>query len=63
MISLSLSIIFIIMVCKWSIRMMSPVLADLSGAYDEEESAAGAYDLAALKFWGTSTYTNFPVRT
>ncbi|XP_021911811.1 AP2-like ethylene-responsive transcription factor At1g16060 [Carica papaya] len=31
------------------------------GAYDEEESAARAYDLAALKYWGTSTFTNFPV--
>nr|QNI23753.1 AP2/ERF transcription factor [Camptotheca acuminata] len=31
------------------------------GAYDEEESSARAYDLAALKYWGTSTFTNFPV--
>ncbi|KDP21223.1 hypothetical protein JCGZ_21694 [Jatropha curcas] len=31
------------------------------GAYDEEESAARAYDLAALKYWGRSTFTNFPV--
>ncbi|KAG7029983.1 AP2-like ethylene-responsive transcription factor BBM2, partial [Cucurbita argyrosperma subsp. argyrosperma] len=31
------------------------------GAYDEEESAARAYDLAALKYWGTSTFTNFSV--
>ncbi|KAG6529386.1 AP2-like ethylene-responsive transcription factor PLT2 [Zingiber officinale] len=31
------------------------------GAYDEEEAAARAYDLAALKYWGPSTYTNFPV--
>ncbi|KAF2302411.1 hypothetical protein GH714_036220 [Hevea brasiliensis] len=31
------------------------------GAYDEEEQAARAYDLAALKYWGTSTFTNFPV--
>jgi hypothetical protein len=35
---------------------------DFSGAYDEEESAARAYDLAAIKYWGTSTFTNFPVR-
>ena len=32
-----------------------------TGAYDEEESAARAYDLAALKYWGTSTFTNFSV--
>nr|KJB75767.1 hypothetical protein B456_012G056300 [Gossypium raimondii] len=31
------------------------------GAYDEEEAAARAYDLAALKYWGTSTFTNFPI--
>ncbi|KAA3455996.1 AP2-like ethylene-responsive transcription factor [Gossypium australe] len=31
------------------------------GAYDDEEAAARAYDLAALKYWGTSTSTNFPV--
>ncbi|XWS32836.1 hypothetical protein CRYUN_Cryun22dG0024200 [Craigia yunnanensis] len=30
------------------------------GAYDDEEAAARAYDLAALKYWGTSTFTNFP---
>ncbi|KAL2455110.1 AP2-like ethylene-responsive transcription factor PLT2 [Forsythia ovata] len=28
--------------------------------YDKEEKAARAYDLAALKYWGTSTTTNFP---
>ncbi|GMJ05680.1 hypothetical protein HRI_004237200 [Hibiscus trionum] len=31
------------------------------GAYKEEECAARAYDLAAIKYWGTSTFTNFPV--
>lgn len=31
------------------------------GGYDLEEKAARAYDLAALKYWGLSTHTNFPV--
>ncbi|EYU34109.1 hypothetical protein ABFS82_08G020200 [Erythranthe guttata] len=31
------------------------------GAYDDEEAAARAYDLAALKYWGNSTFTNFPI--
>ena len=33
-----------------------------SGAYDDEEAAARAYDLAALKYWGPGTLINFPVR-
>ncbi|KAL3532797.1 hypothetical protein ACH5RR_006318 [Cinchona calisaya] len=31
------------------------------GGYDKEEKAARAYDLAALKYWGPATTTNFPV--
>ncbi|KAL2523412.1 AP2-like ethylene-responsive transcription factor [Forsythia ovata] len=31
------------------------------GAYDDEEAAARAFDLAGLKYWGTSTFTNFPI--
>lgn len=31
------------------------------GAYDDEEAAARAYDLAALKYWGAGTQINFPV--
>jgi AP2-like factor (ANT lineage) len=34
---------------------------DFTGGYDKEEKAARAYDLAALKYWGPSTTTNFPV--
>lgn len=33
-----------------------------AGAYDDEEAAARAYDLAALKYWGPGTLINFPVR-
>ncbi|GMP81228.1 hypothetical protein CsSME_00036007 [Camellia sinensis var. sinensis] len=31
------------------------------GAYNVEETAARAYDLAAIKYWGPTTFTNFPV--
>ncbi|XP_059643645.1 AP2-like ethylene-responsive transcription factor At1g16060 [Cornus florida] len=31
------------------------------GAYDDEEAAAHAYDLAALKYWGKDTILNFPL--
>ncbi|KAK7267647.1 hypothetical protein RIF29_20325 [Crotalaria pallida] len=32
-----------------------------TGGYDMEEKAARAYDLAALKYWGSSTHINFPL--
>ncbi|XWS42962.1 hypothetical protein CRYUN_Cryun16bG0059000 [Craigia yunnanensis] len=31
------------------------------GGYDKEEKAARSYDLAALKYWGNTTTTNFPI--
>ena len=37
------------------------LLSLLAGGYDKEEKAARAYDLAALKYRGTTTTTNFPV--
>ncbi|KAL2461065.1 Uncharacterized protein Adt_44485 [Abeliophyllum distichum] len=33
----------------------------IEGAYDNEESAARTYDLAALKYWGPTTPLNFPL--
>lgn len=36
-------------------------MCNFVGGYDKEEKAARAYDLAALKYWGTTTTTNFPV--
>ncbi|CAA7052496.1 unnamed protein product [Microthlaspi erraticum] len=33
----------------------------ITGGYDDEEKAARAYDLAAIKYWGPTTHINFPL--
>lgn len=40
---------------------MNELSLHLLGAYDDEEAAARAYDLAALKYWGQDTILNLPV--
>lgn len=51
--------IMIILVKKWLLFVLRLCVV---GGYDKEDKAARAYDLAALKYWGPTTTTNFPVR-
>jgi AP2-like factor (ANT lineage) len=48
---------------KWKIIFFYHLIYGIFslGAYDDEEAAAHAYDLAALKYWGQDTILNFPV--
>ncbi|CAF2113249.1 hypothetical protein YC2023_102923 [Brassica napus] len=46
---------FVVIVCVYVNR-------NTFGAYDDEETTARAYDLAALKYWGPGTLISFQVR-
>ena len=49
-----------------SLRLFELFMENLpkyAGGYDKEEKAGRAYDLAALKYWGPTATTNFPVYT
>ncbi|KAH9330538.1 hypothetical protein KI387_002646 [Taxus chinensis] len=52
-----------LIVCQIESINLNYFLGDGVGAYDDEEAAAHAYDLAALKYWGPETVLNFPIST
>ncbi|KAB5552672.1 hypothetical protein DKX38_009983 [Salix brachista] len=50
----------VMITAPWNGQSIIIVIAVYLGGYDKEEKAAIAYDLAALKYWGPTTTTNFP---
>ncbi|XP_047317485.1 ethylene-responsive transcription factor WRI1-like [Impatiens glandulifera] len=46
---------------SWNVTQRKKGKQVYLGAYNEEEAAARAYDLAAIKYWGPATFINFPV--
>jgi hypothetical protein len=49
--------------CREALFGSTAFSSPFAGAYDDEEAAARAHDLAALKYWGPATILNFPVRS
>lgn len=53
---------FVVIVCVYVYRNTLDIRLALSGGYDDEEAAARAYDLVALKYWGPGTLISFQVK-
>ncbi|KAH7546100.1 hypothetical protein FEM48_Zijuj01G0164800 [Ziziphus jujuba var. spinosa] len=54
---------FLLLLVVDGLDIATPNYAVYLGAYDDEQAAAHAYDLAALKYWGQDTILNFPLAT
>ncbi|KAE8718528.1 hypothetical protein F3Y22_tig00110013pilonHSYRG00472 [Hibiscus syriacus] len=56
-----LTIFALLFACEsWILDVQTTVYTVYLGGYDKEEKAARAYDLAALKYWGSTATINLP---